>query len=151
MAGVKDVITTFQSLHAGIQGVASAPTAYPRSVNTADLPMVLTFPSQAITEMRTFKTVKRSSVRDYSVRLYIEPSGQDRYDNVMQIGITLLQRFLDRYWSNYVLSENLVHIQEIRDSGIVTGGDLVGDRGLVYAGVAYTGVIFEINVQEWTG
>lgn len=151
MAGVKDVITVFQSLHAGIQGVKTAPQAYPGSINTSDLPMVLTFPGQAITDMRTFKAVKRVSVRDYSVRLFLEPAGQDRYDNVMQSGITLLQRFLDTYWSNFVLAENLAHIQEVRDSGVVTGGDLVGDRGLMYSGIAYTGVVFEINVQEWTG
>ena len=156
MAGVSDVLGVFQRFHAGIEGVTSAPTVYPGSVNTSDLPMVLTFPSQATTNLATFqpKTMganqaKKTSLRDYSVRVLIDPAQQDTYDATMQRGITLLQRFLDAYWDNHVLSQNLVHLREIRDSGIVTGGDLVGDRGLMYAGVAYTGIIFEINVQEW--
>lgn len=154
MAGVSSVITAFQTLHAGITGVKTAPTAYPGKVTTADLPMVLTFPGQAITQMRTFGAnpalSKRSSLRDYSIRLFVEPAPQDRYDNVMQSSITLLQRFLDEYYDNFILAANLAHIVEVRDSGVVTGGDLVGDRGLMYAGIVYTGVIFEVNVQEWT-
>jgi len=158
MAGVASTLDLFQRLHAGIEGVTSAPTRYPGSINASDLPMVLVFPSQATTTLQTFqpKTMgaaqaRKEMLRDYSARLFIEPVGQDIYDNVMQMGITLLQRFLDTYWGNYVLAENLVQIREIRDSGITSGGQLVGNRGLTYAGFDYTGIIFEINVQEWFG
>lgn len=156
MAGVASTLGLFQSLHAGIQDITSAPTAYPGSINTSDLPMVLTFPSQATTTLQTFqpKTMgaaraRKESLRDYSARLFIEPVGQDNYDAVMQTGITLLQRLLNAYWDNYVLAENLVQIREVRDSGITSGGQLVGNRGLTYSGTDYTGIIFEINVQEW--
>ncbi len=156
MAGVASTLALFQALHAGIDGVTSAPTAYPGSINTSDLPMVITFPAQAVTTLQTFqpKTMgaaraRKEMLRDYSVRLFVEPAAQDVYDNVAQTGITLLQRFLDTYWNNFVLAENLVQIREVRDSGITSGGQLVGNRGLTYAGVDYTGIIFEINVQEW--
>lgn len=159
MAGVNSTLGLFQRLHAGINGVTSAPASYPGSINASDLPMVLTFPSQATTTMQTFspkvkvmgggKKPTKESIRDYSARLFVSPAGQDLYDNTIQSSITLLQRFLDTYYDNFVLAENLVQIREIRDSGITSGGQLVGNRGLTYAGVDYTGVIFEINVQEW--
>lgn len=155
MAGVSSTLDLFQSLHAGIDGVTSAPTSYPGSINTSELPMVLVFPAQAATRLQTFQPkamgsarAKKEMIRDYSARLFIEPVGQDTVNSVMQTGITLLQRFLDAYWDNFVLAENLVQIREIRDSGITSGGQLVGNRGLSYAGIDYTGIIFEINVQE---
>lgn len=156
MAGVSNVLDAFQRLHVGIEGVTTAPTKYPGSISTSELPMVLTFPSQAVTNMETFRphnrfSNKRVSLRDYSIRLFIEPVGQDIYDNVMQTGITMLQRFLDTYYDNFVLGDNLAQIREVRDSGVITGGDLVGERGLFYAGIAYTGIIFEINVEEVFG
>ena len=157
MAGVSSTLGLFQRLHAGINGVTSAPTSYPGSINASDLPMVLTFPSQATTTLQTFSPVvmgggkkpSKEGIRDYSARLFVAPVGQDLYNNTMQTGITLLQRFLDTYYDNFVLAENLVQIREVRDSGITSGGQLVGNRGLHYAGHDYTGIIFEINVQEW--
>lgn len=158
MAGVASTLDLFQRLHSGIEGVTSAPTRYPGSINASDLPMVITFPSQATTRLQTFqpKTMgadraKKESLRDYSARLFVESVAQDTPDAVMQTSITLLQRFLDTYWDNYVLAENLVQIREIRDSGIFSGGPQVANMGMSYAGHHYTGIVFEINVQEWFG
>lgn len=149
-AGVIDTIAKIQAIAAGIQGVKRAPTAYPASINTSDLPMALTWAGPARSDILTFKVIKRTSVRTYDIAVYVEPVGQDTGNNRIQAALVLLERFLDVYLSNIPLAENLRVVEFIQDTGVVTGdSSYSGSQGrLIYNGQIYTGFVISLTIQE---
>jgi hypothetical protein len=64
--------------------------------------------------------------------------------------MALLQRFLDMLITNRNLADGVRVVGEVRDSGIISGADLIaGNAGyLVYNSQAYTGFVLEISVVE---
>jgi hypothetical protein len=150
MAGVTSTIALIQAIAAGIPGVKLAPSRYPASVNTSDLPMALTWAGPATSQPLTFGIVKRKSVRTYDVAVFVEALGQDIGHNRIAAANTMLQAFLDAFLTNTQLAANLRITDEIRDTGVVTGdSSFSGTQArLIYNGQAFTGFVISLVVNE---
>lgn len=146
--GVITVIELLQSLHAGIEGVVTAPVKYPGALNTANLPAVIVWPSRATTTMVTARAKQLRVERIYSCRCYVEPSGQSNYDIPSKLAIDLLPRFIEAYFRNQTLMDGYAEIVSVADTGIMSGGDLAMQAGLTYAGIAYRGFVTSLTVIE---
>ena len=93
---IATTIAALQTMHASISGVANAPTIYPGSLNTADLPMVIVWPGPAEASLAGlgYNVVQRR----YRVACYVDAIEQGLGINESwQAAITLLQRFHDEY------------------------------------------------------
>lgn len=141
---VSAIIDALQKLHRTIEGVKLAPAKYPGSINSADLPLVIVWPGRATTKFVTTKGIVIRSERMYSVRVYVEAVGQNDYDTPARDGITLLQRFLERYMRESEIAQGYPKILEVSDSGLTAGGE----AGLVYAGSFYKGFVCDLTVLE---
>lgn len=145
---IANTITQLQMLHRTITGIVTAPDAYPGSINTADLPLVIVWPKRAISRPLTARALTVRSERIYSVRVFMEAIGQDNYDTPVQNGIVMLNRFLTAYFQNTTLADGYTQIVQVEDSGLTAGGDLVATASLVYAGNFYKGFVCDITVIE---
>jgi hypothetical protein len=88
--------------------------------------------------------------RTYYMACYIEALGQNTSNQRIQNSLALLQRFLDMMITNRNLADGVRVVGEVRDSGIISGADLVISNAgyLVYNSQAYTGFVLEISVVE---
>lgn len=152
---IANTITQLQALHAAIEGIKSAPISYTGSISTAQLPLVTVWPSRATTRQLTSSGVRTAgshplirSERVYSARVYVEAVGQNDYDTPAQLSITLLDKFLQTYFSNNVLADGITEIINVQDTGVMAGGEYVTNAGLTYAGNQYKGFICNITVME---
>jgi len=141
---ISNSISMLQTLHGGITGVKNAPVVYKGSINTAQLPLVITWPSVAETTFQTFKAYQ--SLRQYSVRCYVEAVGQSNIDRPTQTAIDLLERFLDTYMNNSTLSDGTTIIQSVDDTGVFAGAT-TGEE-LVYSGNFYVGFVCRVLLLE---
>lgn len=135
-------ITALQTLHAGISGIKSAPTAFPSNVNTASLPLVLTMPGPA-NWLEQAVGLKRQN-REYIVRVYVNPVAQDKAgpENAMTTINALIQLFGRAYLADLSLSGAIDHIDRIEDSGAVENMELTT------AGITYYGFVFRLGIVE---
>jgi len=139
-------IAQLQMLHRGIDGVKLAPEVYPGSLNAADLPLVLVWPGRATTQALTAKGALQKTERLYSVRVYVDPVGQNNYDAPAQESIALLGRFLDCYLNNTSLMNGYIQIERVSDSGPTSAS--FGQTPLLYAGNAYRGFTCDLSIIE---
>jgi len=114
---VSTVITALQTEWATLSGVTKAPTAMPASLNTADLPMALSFPGPGQWNLHSL-TLKRQE-RNYVVKVYLAPVAQGQgVDEGFQDTVTLMQTFgaaaLD--WPTWK-STSFENITSITDNG----------------------------------
>jgi hypothetical protein len=139
--------TILQALHARIPGIVSAPTVYPVKLNAADLPCVLVFPS-AGRWSRPMASSPLFQLRSYRVQLYVKPIVQGQgNDEALQLLDALMQRFGETYCNpdNLILA-NGQYCTYLRDGdGDVTDS---GTTVITFAGVAYHGTQFTLNVKE---
>lgn len=135
-------------LHKGIEGVVTVPAAYPGSLNTADLPLVITWPGRATSRPLTARALTVRSERIYSVRVFMEAIGQDNYDAPAQNGIVMLNRFLAAYFHNTTLADGYTQIVQVVDSGPTVGGNYVASASLVYGGNWYKGFVCDLTIIE---
>ena len=136
---VSSVITALQAKHATLSGVTSAPTAVPASLNTADLPMIITLPGPA-TWNHAAMALPRTE-RTYVVRCYIDAVAQGLgVDEGYQSTVTMIQTMGDAYkvWQNWN-STNFEQIRTVSDEG---------HQILNYAGVDYHGCTFQLSIVE---
>lgn len=145
---ISATIDALQKLHRTITGVKTAPAKFPGSINTADLPLVITWPERATTKFQTARGIVIRSERMYSVRVFVEAVGQNDYDTPARDGITLLQRFLETYMRESDIQESYPKIIGVSDSGLMAGGNMVAAASLVYAGNFYKGFVCELTVLE---
>ena len=153
---IANTITQLQALHAAIDGIRSTPTVYPGSINTAQLPLVIVWPSRGITRQLTSSGIRTAgggspvvkTERVYSARVFVEAIGQNDYDTPAQRGIELLDLFVATYFSSNILADGLTEIINVQDTGLMAGGDYVAQAGLSYAGTAYKGFICNVTVLE---
>ena len=142
---ISTTVAAFQTLHATITGVASAPTAMPQSLTTARLPLVFTWPGP--TSLGGWKPSAGWYIhsRIYIVRCYIKPISQGSgFDDGYQTALDLLQRFGEAYVANQNLNGAVAHLgPDINDGGV--RGDLQWVAG---SDVYYTGFEFRIEVAE---
>jgi len=153
-------ITAFQTLNATISGVTTAPTAYPTTINTADLPLVITWPGPAETYLEGlgYNVVQRR----YRVSCYVDAIEQGLGINeAWQSVITILQAFHTAYLAstNNPLVNNGTYQSSIRNSEetpIPDGGleviayppPATGQAGYPH----YYGFQMEVLVkEEWSG
>lgn len=148
---IRNTIDQLQSLNATIEGVKVAPTRYPGSINSSDLPLVLVWPGPATSLPVTARAAVSRTNREYNVRVYVEAVGQNDYDSPARDSITLLDRFLWTYFDNRTLGDGYTQIVNITDSGLVTGSVLSAAAPLVYAGTFYKGFTLTVNVIEMVG
>jgi len=141
---ISNSISLLQTLHGGITGVKLAPTVYRGSINTAQLPFVITWPAPAETTYQTLKAYQ--SLRTYSVRCFVEPVGQNNIDAPIQEAITLLERFLDTYMNNSTLSDGVTLVQSVDDTGVFAGAT-TGEE-LIYSGNFYVGFVCRVILLE---
>jgi hypothetical protein len=143
---VATTITAYQTLHATITGVKSAPTKMPQALNTADLPLAFAWPGPTIEQTGWQPYAGWYSVRRYYiVRCYVKPIAQGSgFDDGYQEAIALLQRFGDAYMDNANLSGAVAHIgPQISDSGV--RGDFQWVAG---SDTNYHGFEFRIETVE---
>lgn len=142
------VVELLQNINKTIPGITSAPIKYPGSLNTASLPAVIVWPGRATSTLVTARAIQIRTERTYSVRVYVEPSGQSNYDIPSWTSMELLPKFIETYFRNQTLLDGVGIITGITDSGLMSGGDLAVQAGLTYAGVAYKGFVLSVTVVE---
>lgn len=122
------IIQAFQTRHAAISGVTSAPIQYPTGINTTDLPLILTDAGRGRTEWESHGGDYTREVRVYRVRCFCLPGGLgEGIDQGKQQAITILDALLANYRSNPVLT--------------TTAAILIEARGMHAHGVEDTGVV----------
>lgn len=147
---ISGTIDLLQTLHAAITGVEAAPLAasYPDALNTALLPLVLTWPETGNWSLEAAGGLRRQD-RQYKVQVFVRPVAQGRgIGSVIKTCADLLQAFGEAY----INPDNLaiadlppVHItlkteaSDLSDTGIAV---------LTYAGVEYHGFSLTVGVYE---
>lgn len=137
---VATVVAQLQSTHGDITGITSAPTEYPASLNTADLPMVLTFPKEA--EWSQQAVGLKRQTRTYEVWVLVAPlmAGKPVYEG-FTASLPFFDLFGDAYLSDLTLGGNVDHIGVFSDRGLEV---------LTYAGTEYFGIRFQLPITEKT-
>jgi hypothetical protein len=143
---ISATITAFQTLHATITGVKTAPTAMPMSLNTSDLPLAFTWPGPTVEQRGwTASGGWYEQRRYYIVRCYVKPIAQGSgFDDGYQQAITLLQRFGEAYMGDMNLDGTVAHIgPRVEDGG--ARGDFQWVAG---SDTFYHGFEFRIETVE---
>lgn len=140
-------IAAFQSLHATIEGVNSAPVEMPVFINAVELPLVFTFPGATLEDEGWAASAGQwyTHRRYYIVRCYVRLLGTGRgVDEGFQETIALLHRFGVAYMRNPNLSNAVAHLgPQISDSGW-RGDFRWGDDESAF----YHGFQFQVAVSE---
>ena len=140
-------IQAFQARHDLISGIATAPTAYPTSLNTADLPCIITDALKGKNEWETHGGDLVLETRAYRVRCYCLPQGLGvGIDQGKQQAITVLDGVLADYRSE----PNLTSTAAIK---IELGIDDSGPKGMKYPNdpettAPYWGFELLVSVEE---
>jgi hypothetical protein len=101
-------IAAFQTRHAAIAGVTTAPTIYPSGINAADLPLMLTDALKGKTEWETHGGDAALETRGYRVRFFCLPTGLGAgIDQGKQQAISVLDAVLASYRTNPTLSSTV--------------------------------------------
>lgn len=140
-------IAALQTLHAAVTGVATAPAAYPNSLEVSETPCVLTYAGPATTRWDAHGGMPRTE-RTYIARWYVwaVPLGAG-VDEGMQEAITMLDRALALYRVTDDLSNGAqIRIadddrQAIRDSGVRSD--------LTYGEMVFRGFEVQLSIWEW--
>lgn len=136
---IATTIAALQALHATVTGVTSAPTTTPASINTADLPMVITIPG-ACTWKQEYAG-GHVTEREYIVRLFVSPVGQDTVDEAFDAAVPIIQAIGEAYQDDPTLTAAVTHIDNnFTDTGL--------DGQLLFAGQAYRGCEFRVTITE---
>lgn len=118
---ISEIITAMQARHAAIEGVTSAPTAYPTGLNNADLPLMLTDALKGKTDWESHGGDLALETRAYRVRCFCLPGGLGvGFDQGKQQAITMLDAVLASYRENPDLTETAAIKIEmgVEDSGV---------------------------------
>lgn len=136
---IATTVAALQALHATVTGVTKAPTVTPASINTADLPMVITIPGACTWSHEAVGL--RKQVREYIVRLFVGPVGQDTVDEAFDAAVPIIQAMGQAYIDNPTLTSAVTHIdQDFTDTGL--------DGQLLFAGNTYRGCEFRVRITE---
>ena len=156
MIGVSGTIALLQNLAATVAGIKYAPqTGYPPALDTAKLPAVLTFASDALTtpisnRVTATSTSYRKIERTYQMTCYVDPVGQSSARIRVDLAIELLDAISQIIVPNRQLNST-VRILDTRDTGIVTGANVVTGNvdNLVYNGQPYSGFVLSATIIEF--
>ena len=137
---ITTTIATLQAKNALITGVTTAPTKFPASINTADLPLVLVLPGEGSWGTQAIGLKRQDRI--YRILVYVEAVGQATIDERMNDVIPLLQAFGAAYLSDisFLSDSNIDQVQiPFTDGGAVV---------LPYAGNDYTGFEMRVTITE---
>lgn len=156
MIGVSGTIALLQNLAATIVGIKYAPqTGYPPALDTAKLPAVLTFASDALTtpisnRVTATSTSYRKIERTYQMTCYVDPIGQSTARVRTDLAIELLDAISAIIVPNRQLNST-VRILDTRDTGVVTGANVLTGNAdnLVYNGQPYSGFVLSATIIEF--
>jgi len=145
MSTIAETVAALQILHAGINGVASAPTAMPSNLDQIDLPIALVWPGEATWTLHAIGLHHQD--RTYIVRVFVAPVAQGVAgpDEGYQECMTLMEAFGQAYIDDPTLGDVVDHIEDIADSGVSGGGMELG-----WGNTAYWGFVFRIRIAEKT-
>jgi hypothetical protein len=139
MNTIHDYIVALQTGHVEIEGVITAPVMMPASIDNADMPMVLVFPSVAVHQEP--RIGGPGSERDYDVRVYVGPVASGLgVDERYQESVTLLQAFIEYYYQHKRVLSSVI-MPNWTDSGIYP---------LNFGGVEWQGFELNITIKEAT-
>ncbi len=149
---VQDTINLLQTLNASIQGVVAAPQLadYPTSVNTFNLPLVITWPTRG--EWYSKGGGAKQSTRTYEVICYVQPIAQNDIPSNLVLSTPLLQRFLDAYIDVQNIPQSTPPQYQITIESSPNGTHHTDDgirSDLMFGGTAYHGFILHVQVREY--
>ena len=135
------VIEHIQEVNEAIDGVTSAPTTLPASLNSSDLPCALCFVDSFYGAHQAIGMARRDTV--YRVNVFVKPLVQGAgLDEGYQEMLTLAQAFITQYHTEQEAGGFF-------DDYVEQFNDFDGDlRPLEYAGVAYHGFTIRLRVVE---
>jgi hypothetical protein len=138
---ITTIITALQSRHAAVDGVATAPTAYPASIEASDCPCVLVDPWRGKTSWDSHGGDLAIAERLCRVRVFYQPAAFN-LDQGKQGAIALLEAMLADYRANATLTDSAAILLErdIEDTGIV--------ENLPYGENTYHGFTIVLPVEE---
>ena len=125
---ISTTVTALQTIAVGVTGVTSAPTRYPGSLNSVDLPQVITWPAEGETKGAQFQI----SIRTYRMAVYIKPSEQGLTGEGWASANTVLQALIEALMD----TDNRILVS----SGGYTSQIIAGnDRPLMDGGITILG------------
>lgn len=141
------IYTTWEklnTLHATVSGVVKVSTSFPDTINSADMPLVMTIPGSAEWNPHAvggpMGGLNRQK-RTYTVRCYIKPEAQDiSPDPWIQKAMVLIQRFGAAYLDHWSLDGVIDQFDSVADSGL---RDNLPGGSAAYCGFEFTLVTVE--------
>lgn len=136
----QQVIAALQALHAEIEGVASAPTDYPGSLNATELPCALVVPGEGTHAGGRVGATR--TTREYRVHVFCMPVAQGRDGLGIQRVVELLPRFAAAYFTARVITfggDSAFLDFPFRDTGHAV---------IEYASMFYHGFTFTLTISE---
>ena len=149
---IKDTINLLQTLNRSITGIATngAPALadYPTVLDTAALPLVITWPG--VGHFYSKGGAAKQSVRIYRVLCFVEPVGVNDIPSRAVETADLMQRFIDAYISVANIPQATPPTYQ---TTLESGPDMQHtDNGmgvLTFSGKAYSGFELQITVREY--
>lgn len=145
-------IDLIQTVNRGVAGVRLAPAlaAYPLKADTADLPLVLTWPSEG-TWQSELGGSKRRQDRTYRVICFLEPLGQSELPKRLDNAAMLLQAMIETWLEPYTAA--LASPVNAGDKQVTVAiGQALEDTGitptLTIGGVPHFGFELRLRVRE---
>lgn len=136
---IATTVAALQALHATVTGVANAPTKTPASINTADMPLVITIPGAATWGEEYSEG--HAQVREYIVRLFYGPVGQGTVDAAFDAVIPIIQAIGTAYQDDPNLGGAVAHIDKgFTDTGL--------EGTLLFGKQEYRGCEFRVRITE---
>jgi hypothetical protein len=122
---IRLTIEKMQELNAGVDGINTAPAKYPGSLNTAQLPMALTWARDSNISHATAGDLYRID-REFEIEVYVDPVGQgDGIDGPIQKCYQIIEEMTE----TYVDPNNVILYSTAPQLWIQTGGDDISDGG----------------------
>jgi hypothetical protein len=114
---ITTTLAAMQTLNRSVTGITTAPTSWPVSLNTAGLPLAITFADEG----QTFGTFGSNiSQRVYTITVYVMPSQQGLgIDEGIKASHVLLQAMIDAYRD----SDNALLVSGTYQASIRSGED----------------------------
>lgn len=142
---VASTFTKLVSVVAGSSGIVTCSTTLPAKINDAALPVAIVIPGPA--EWNEHAIGLKRQIRTYIVRVYVKPTAQGLgIDEGVQACYAPLNALGNTLLDNITLDNTIDEVrQPFRDSGIISGGEAMS-----YAGVAYHGFEYQIDITDKT-
>ena len=134
---IKAVRRAIQTHVKTLSGIRRSETVMPDTINTADLPLAVTYTGRGVWTGLTFGEHGNQQTRTYVVRVYVEPIGQGVTDERYTAAEELMQTVAKSFQSASV--SGVWKFTEITDSGVMADGRLA------WANVPYVG--FEVTIK----